>query len=200
MNVPSGQLNRDQIADELDRGSVVLIATDTLPGLHARIDRPGALARMRELKGRSGNKPFLVLASSWEDAWALVTPEVSHARSMVRRCWPGPFTFILPARDQLPAAVCAAAGTIAVRVPAPPDLRGLLADTGPLASSSANLAGQSPASSLAEAAARFPFLPVWGVPRGEPGGAASALVDLTGPRPVELRPGPLALPSWDGAS
>ena len=170
---------------------VVILPTDTLPGLHARLDRPKALARLRTLKGRAEARPFLVLCADLAMATTLTASLSTAVHRFLTRIWPGPFTAILPAAGQLSVA------TVAVRVPEPESLRGLLARSGPLASTSANQAGCEPALDVTAATALFPELPVWRISLPASRGLASALVDLTGERPRTLRPGPLALPTWD---
>jgi len=210
-----GLRDRRRVLAALAAGEVVLLQTDTLPGLHARLDRPAALTALVALKGRSAAKPFLVIAGSLAAAQALTRPWSRPVVAYLQACWPGPVTVILPAADQLPRQVTgeretlpggavtsgpvAGPRTVAVRVPAPAALRQLLAESGPLASTSANRAGQPAAADLAAAVARFPHLPAWNPQPAQAGVAASALVDLTGAEPCLLRPGPVALPDWPGA-
>lgn len=180
----------DVLRRVLADGHPALLNTDTLPGLHARLDRPEALAAVQRLKGRDADKPMLVLAASPAAARELTEPLTASQVNLLESCWPGPFTFVLPARAHLPGAVVAAAGTVAVRVPRRTALLTLLVETGPLASTSANRAGAEAAVSLVSAAQTFPDLACWDDGDPAPGGEASALVDLTGPQPRVLRPGP----------
>ncbi|HOX26658.1 MAG TPA: Sua5/YciO/YrdC/YwlC family protein [Candidatus Krumholzibacteria bacterium] len=189
------RLDRAAIAAALAAGEVVLLMTDTVPGLHARIDRPAALAAVNALKGRREDQPLLVLAASVEAAFALAAPLAPRVVAYLRACWPGPFTVILPAAAGLPAAV-APAGAVAVRVPDWPALRELLAETGPLVSTSANRGHELAAVDLADAADRFPELAVWAEVAPAAAGAASAIVNLTGQRPRLWRPGPRPMPDW----
>jgi len=185
-----------EAAAVLAAGGVVLMPTDTLPGLHARLDRPEALARLRALKGRDAGKPLLVLTHAPEGAaaWARLEGTAAAAAAAV---WPGPYTLVLPASPLAPAAVTGGGDTLAVRVPAPDGLRALLAAAGaPLASTSANAAGEAPARTMDAAAAwcgaevdLVADLP-W-----EGGGAPSTLADLTVDPPRVLRPGAGPTPS-----
>jgi len=188
-----------EAARVLDAGGVVLMPTDTLPGLHARLDRPEALARIRTLKGRDADKPLLVLAASAEAAGAWVCWDLD-AKAEAAAVWPGPYTLILPAGAQAPPAVTAGGVTLAVRVPADPRLRSLLDVVGaPLASTSANDAGRAPATDLDAAAAwagggvdLVADLP-WGG-----AGRPSTLVDLSRRPPRVLRAGAGdPLPGWE---
>ena len=195
------QLNCTDAARILDAGGVLLLRTDTLPGLHARADRPEAVARITALKGRGEDKALLLLASS---AAAVRRVAVLEPRQQIYadRCWPGPFSLILPAVPGLPVAVTAGGGTVAVRVPRAPLLQELLERVGvPLVSTSANRSGESPATDLAGALAIFGDEVDGACDPGhdmvEPA-VPSALVDLTAWPPRILREGPEAAPGVAG--
>ncbi len=188
----------DRARAVLDAGGVVLMPTDTLPGLHARWDRPAAVARIRELKGRAAARPLLLLCADADAALALAPGADPRAAAWARRCWPGPFTLVLPVRPEVARAVNPAGTTAGLRVPGSDPLRALLAAVGaPLVSTSANRSGAEPARTVAEAAALFgeDVDLVLDAPWGG-AGAASAVVDVTGWPPRTLRAGPRPLPSW----
>jgi len=186
----------------LDDGGVALMATDTLPGLHARIDAPEAVAHIAALKGRDAAKPLLVLAASFEAAAPWLGERCIEADRYAERCWPGPFTLILAAGAAAPTYVTAERGTLAVRVPEPQPLRDMLSRLGvPLVSTSANAAGEAPATTVDEAASEFGDRVdlVSDVVWGSDGGAArapSTLLDLSGWPPRVLRTGAAPAPTW----
>jgi L-threonylcarbamoyladenylate synthase len=187
-------------AAALAGGAVLLLPTDTIPGLHARADDPAALARLLTLKGRQAAKPLVVLAGSLAQVATVAAPVDARAEAFLARCWPGPFSVVLVAGPGVEAAVTAGTGTVAVRVPALTWLRNLaLAAGGPLASTSANLAGEPPAVDFAQALARFgPRVASFaGEAAVAPAGAGgpSAVVDLTTWPPRLLRAGPVPLPA-----
>jgi len=179
-------------------GGVLLLTTDTLPGLHARVDRPDAVRRVAALKGRPGDKPLLVLAASPAAARTVIGEVADRPWAYARRCWPGPFSLVLPAAPDLAAEVTGGGPTVAVRVPDAPGLAALLREAGaPLVSTSANRAGEEPARTLDEAAERFGAL-VDGVYAADPGTPAfvraSAVIDLGVWPPRVLRTGPRSAP------
>jgi L-threonylcarbamoyladenylate synthase len=185
-------------ASTLAAGGVLILPTDTICGLHARADCPAALARLAALKGRAPERPLLVLASSLEQARALCLPLSPQQSAWCAAAWPGPFTFILPAGDRLPAAVRdVQRGTVAIRVPGRADLRRLIEQAGgALASTSANVTGDRPLADLEAAVGVFGgrIDGWWAGEDPQPAaGAPSALVDLTTSPPVILRPGPVPL-------
>ncbi len=194
-------------AKMLAAGGIVLMPTDTVPGLHCRADHQTAILRLIKLKGRDPAKPFLLLCSSLDEALSLTMAADPHILKVAQHCWPGPFTLIVPAGPDVPGAAMSEDRKVALRVPQPTELRQLAAAVGyPLISTSANAAGIPPATDMAEAEQRFAGLvdgvvteiPFW-LPVGERA-RASALVDVTSWPPRLLRAGPLPLPGGWGDS
>lgn len=171
-------LQLNQIASALAGGAVVLMPTDTIYGLHAVATNSEAVARIVEIKGRDGQKPFIVLASSVEQLAELgitAAPEIVDALASI---WPAPLTAILPRGES----------TLAVRVPALDWLRALIERTGPLVSTSANRSGE-PAVDRPEALARDLQNALDVVDGGIRGGEPSAILDLTQDEPRFIREG-----------
>src|SRR5437764_7559920 len=132
----------DPIAAALSSGGIVLLPTDTIYGLHAKADDAAAVAKIAEMKGREGEKPFVVLAASLAQVEALGAVLRDDIRPLLAAVWPAPVTAILPLRA--PIAASRGASTIAIRIPALEWLRELLVRTGPLVSTSANRSGETP--------------------------------------------------------
>lgn len=161
-----------EIAAILLNGGVVLMPTDTIYGLHALRD---AGQRIAAIKGRDENKPFVTIAASAEQA-ATLGVEIPD---VVREFWPGPLTAILQAGHS----------KIAIRVPDVPWLRSLLEQTGPLFSTSANRAGESPITHPDQLARDLQNALDGIVDAGTRNGEASAIVDFTGAEPSVIREG-----------
>jgi L-threonylcarbamoyladenylate synthase len=102
------------------------------------------VARVYEAKGRPAFNPLIVHVPGVAEAERLA--EVSReARELMDAFWPGPLTLVLPLRAGAPVASLVTAGlsTVAVRAPAHPLARALLAELGdPLAAPSANPSGR----------------------------------------------------------
>jgi L-threonylcarbamoyladenylate synthase len=130
-------------ARRLAAGGLVAIPTETVYGLAARVDRPDALARIYEVKGRPIGHPLIVHLVDADDLarWAReITPAAARLAST---CWPGPLTLLLPRSDLVPDAVTGGRDTVGVRVPAHPLTEVLLRLTGTgLAAPSANRFGK----------------------------------------------------------
>ena len=176
----------------LRRGEIVAYPTETSYGLAVDAFDELALARLREVKGR-GEKAFSLLVVGAEMLERLCEPPSEKARALMERHWPGALTLALPARPGLPEALVID-GCVAVRESPHPLARALVrAFGGPLTATSANLAGQPPATTPAEVeAALGPRCAV--LPGGAtPGGAPSTLARVRGNRIEVLRPGAVTI-------
>ncbi len=196
--MPVSHCTTDEAVRILRAGGVLLLATDTLPGLHCRADDPVAVRRILACKGRPAGKSLLVLAGSLEQVRQITGPLDADQLAACGRCWPGPFSLILPVGQAIAPEVTAGGETLAVRIPAVLDLRALVLAVGaPLVSTSANRAGAKPIVDLAAASREFggELDGVWGPddPSGLPA-APSAVVDLTTKPFGVLRRGPVAFP------
>lgn len=179
------EIDLDSIAAALDSGGVVLLPTDTIYGLHAKADDAAAVAKIAEMKGREGEKPFVVLAASLEQVEAMGAVLNDDVRPLLAAVWPAPVTAILPLRA--PIAASRGASTVAVRVPALDWLRELLVRTGPLVSTSANRSGESPIRVPSDLARPLQSQLAAIVDAGPLMGEASAIVDFTGNPPRVVR-------------
>lgn len=136
-------------------GGTVAVPTETVYGLAARADSTAAVAAIYRAKGRPDFNPLIVHVSDVADAEALAVFD-ARARALAGAFWPGPLTMVLPRRAQAPLAAAVSAGlpTVALRVPAHPVMRALLAACGmPLAAPSANRSGAVSPTSAAHVAA-----------------------------------------------
>ena len=130
-------------ANILADGGLVAVPTETVYGLAARADSDEAVARIYEAKGRPSFNPLIVHVRDAEQAARYARLE-GDADRLARTVWPGPLTLVLPRREDagLAAAVTAGLPTVALRAPAHPAMRALLAACDfPLAAPSANRSG-----------------------------------------------------------
>ncbi|MEG4393875.1 L-threonylcarbamoyladenylate synthase [Microcoleus sp. BROC3] len=136
---------------------IVSFPTDTVPALAARPDRADLIFAA---KRRSQDKPLILMAASAEALWPYVLgspAELNLWQQVAASYWPGALTLVLPASAKVPAAMNSIdRTTIGVRVPNFPLALKILQQTGPLATTSANLSGQPPLKSVAEIEAEFP--------------------------------------------
>ena len=125
-------------------GQPVAVPTETVYGLAADATNAEAVAQIYAAKGRPSFNPLIVHVSDLVAAERLGVFDV-EARALAEAHWPGPLTIVVPALadNGIAAIVTAGLDTIALRVPAHPAMRALLAATGrPLAAPSANASGR----------------------------------------------------------
>ncbi|MDO5737180.1 MAG: L-threonylcarbamoyladenylate synthase [Propionibacteriaceae bacterium] len=134
-------------------GQCVVLPTDTVYGIGADAFSSEAVQRLLDAKQRGGDMPPPVLVAEPSMLRALTSTVPKDAAALAKSFWPGALTLILKAQKTLQLKVGETDGTVAVRVPDHEGARALLRVTGPLAVSSANVSGQSAATTCDEARA-----------------------------------------------
>lgn len=176
-------------------GGLVAFPTETVYGLGAAAFDPRAVERIYAVKGRPRHNPLIVHTADIEGARRLAAEWSDVAEQLARAFWPGPLTLVVARSKALPAAVSAGLASVALRVPAHPVARALLAAAAiPIAAPSANRSGElSP--TTADHVARSLGDRVEMVLDGGPSpvGIESTVVSLLGKIPTILRPGTLSL-------
>ena len=174
----------------LRRGDLAVLPTDTVYGIAADAFSPPAVNRLLAAKGRGRDMPVPVLVGAWRGLDGLAQHITPTMRSLVEAFWPGPLTLIVRAAPSLAWDLGETRGTVAVRMPLHPVALAVLAETGPLAVSSANRSGQPPAADAAEAQRQLGTAVAVYLDAGSTGDAVpSTIVDLTGDRPQLRRLG-----------
>jgi tRNA threonylcarbamoyl adenosine modification protein (Sua5/YciO/YrdC/YwlC family) len=174
-------------------GRLVVLPTDTVYGVGADPFNPLAVDRLLLAKGRGRNMPVPVLVGSWRTVNGLVDDLPPVANELIAAFWPGPLTIVLRTGSGITWDLGEAKGTVAVRMPLHPVALELLAETGPLAVSSANKHGEPAATTAAAARLQLGEAVAVYLESGESGDAgASTIVDVTGATPRLLRAGALA--------
>lgn len=162
----------------LEEGSVVVIPTDTVYGLVARLDRPQGIERIFEIKNRSRSKPLPILVGDIKTARTLAD-FTAYALETAMSSWPGPVTLVLDVLDDLPD-VGGDGTTVGLRIPDHPFALELLRQTGPLVGTSANPAGKPTGHTLAEVLAALGNGPDLYVDGGTLDAAPSKVISLIG--------------------
>lgn len=174
-------------------GELVVLPTDTVYGLGADAFDPVAVARLLEAKGRGREMPPPVLVGSPATLDALASQLPEWARHLVEHYWPGPLTIVVREQVSLQWDLGETRGTVAVRMPHDKVALELLARTGPLAVSSANLTGMPAATSADEAAEMLSAQVSVILDGGATSDALpSTIVDCTGSQPRLLRVGAIS--------
>jgi L-threonylcarbamoyladenylate synthase len=179
--------------DALERGALVVIPTDTVYGVAARLDRPQALERLYVAKGRQADKAIPVLISDANLLSDLTRDLPEGAEEFAARFWPGPLTIVLPRSAVVPDLVTAGGETVGVRMPAHPFALEVIAGCGgALAVTSANRSGEPSLCDAADVERSIGSAVELILDSGiTPGGQASTVIALADPGPIILREGPI---------
>ena len=146
-------MNSDAVAlrAHLRRGGLIAYPTESCYGLGCDPRNPRALRRLIRLKGRSAAKGLLLIADAFKRLQPFVRPLRAPDMARMKRTWPGPVTWVVPASGACPPLLTGGRPTVAVRVTAHPDAARLCRSLGmALVSTSANKSGRKPAKTAAE--------------------------------------------------
>lgn len=186
--------NLHRLAAALRRGELVALPTETVYGLAANALDARACRRIFSAKRRPAHDPLIVHVPDLRTAATLA--EVNDtARALADAFWPGPLTIVLRKKAIVPAIVTSGQDTVALRSPAHPVARQVLALARiPLAAPSANPFGYVSPTTAAHVLQGLGGR-IGHVIDGGPCdvGVESTIVDATHPRRlVLLRPGAIS--------
>lgn len=167
-------------------GGVVAFPTDTVYGVGVAAARPDRLGALFDLKRRPVDRRIPLLVADLDQAAATGFAPDDRARALAARFWPGALTMVLGAPDR----------TQAFRAPDHPVALALIAASGPLFATSANISDEPDTLGADEVLIAFAMAQdelAAVVDGGQvPGGMASTVVDLSVQPARVLRSGPIA--------
>jgi len=135
-----------QAARILLAGGVVAYPTEGVWGLGCDPLDAEAFSRILLAKERPPGMGVILLAGSRAQLDPWIEPPDSALEARLAETWPGPVTWVLPARPWVPAWITGGRETLAARVSAHPVASALSLEAGiPIVSTSANRSGRQPA-------------------------------------------------------
>ena len=159
-------------------GGLSAYPTEAVYGLGCDPRNEAAVRRLLALKRRPVHKGLILIAADFAQLAPFLQPLTPADRVHLAATWPGPYTWLLPARPDTPHWLRGRHETLAVRVTAHPLAAALCRACGhPLVSTSANFSGRPPARSALAARRQLGTTIDYLLP-GPTGGAA---------RPTEIR-------------
>lgn len=180
-----------QAAAVIRGGGLVAMPTETVYGLAANALEEASIARIYAAKGRPSHNPLIAHVADAAQAESLAAEWPVMARELAARFWPGPLTLVVRKKAMVPTALSAGLDTFGVRVPDHPVALALIRAAGvPLAAPSANRFTEVSPVTAAQVArglgAAVDLILDAGHTRV---GLESTVIDVSGGRPVLLRPG-----------
>lgn len=138
-------------------GKVVSFPTDTVPALAVQPERAELIFT---LKKRAATKPLILMGATFAELLPYIQGsalELQQWQEIAQTYLPGALTLVLPASSAVPPGMNPThSGTIGVRVPDSEIAQAILAQTSPLATTSANLSGEPPLETMMAIEHAFP--------------------------------------------
>ena len=177
---------------KLKKGSLALFPTDTLPAISSY---PKYSKKIWTIKKRPLSKPLILMGGCLDDLFEFVHPcAIEEGLKLAKIYWPGALTMVLPTIGNFSEDLNCHSNSVGFRVPALKLARDLLMQTGPLATTSANISGEAPVKDSVEASTQFPGIPILApIPWPNSSGMASTVVEWKMGKWNLLRPGSVVL-------
>jgi len=137
-----------QAANVILSGGIIAYPTEAVYGLGCNPVDTSAVIRLLHLKHRPMEKGLILVAADINQLEPFIAIPSEAIRKKICATWPGPVTWILPAKPGVPVTLTGAHRSLAVRVSAHPLVQALCWEIDqPLVSTSANLESMPPARS-----------------------------------------------------
>ncbi len=121
LRINSDKPNYDEIAKVvtcLQNGGVIIYPTDTVYGIGCDINKQRAVERVCKIKGVDINKAnFSFICSNLSHLADFTKPINTATYKVMRKAFPGPFTFILEANNSVPKIFKSKKKTVGIRIP-----------------------------------------------------------------------------------
>ena len=135
-----------QAVKALEQGGVIAYPTESVFGLGCDPWDEAAAMKLLTIKQRAWEKGLILIAADFNQLQDFIQPVANEILKQLEESWPGPVTWLLPAKSDVPAYLTGEHQTIAVRVTAHKQTADLCRAFGnAIISTSANLAGLPPA-------------------------------------------------------
>jgi L-threonylcarbamoyladenylate synthase len=137
-------------------GGIVAYPTEAVYGIGCDPWNGGAVSRILDIKQRPESKGLILIAADFQQLAPFVEQVEGDLMARIMASWPGPNTWLLPARSGVPHWLTGDHDTLAVRVTAHPMANALCRVAGgALVSTSANRATRRPARNALEVLLRL---------------------------------------------
>ena len=178
-----------QVARCLREGGVIAYPTDTTYGIGCSIFSKKGLERIYQVKQRDKRKPFSFICSDLSEVSRYARLSNMAFKAM-KRCLPGPYTFVLEASREVPDLLTTRQKTVGIRIPDNRICMAIVQELGaPIVTTSANLSGEEPVGDPFEIQRLFGN----GLDLVVDGGLlttdVSTVINMVGDRPEVLRQG-----------
>jgi len=105
-----------KVCEALEQGKIIAYPTDTFYGIGCDLMNKKGIELIYKLKNRPLKQPFSILCDSLKEI-SLYAKVSNYAYKTMKRCLPGPYTFILEATQLVPKIMMTKRRTVGIRVP-----------------------------------------------------------------------------------
>lgn len=191
----SNRENINLIKETIQSGELIAFPTETVYGLGADGLNEEAVKKIFQVKGRPQDNPLILHIENMEMLKELVEGDLSKAKDLIDKFWPGPLTLVLKKSKIVPEIITAGLDTVAIRMPNNEiALEIIKISNRPIAAPSANISGRpSPTDAktcMEDLEGKIPLIIDGG---NTLVGLESTVLDITGEVPTILRPGAITL-------
>ena len=173
----------------LKDGGVIAYPTDTIYGIGCDIFNKKGIEKIYQIKKREKNKPMSFICADLSDIsqYAIVS---NYAYRIMRKCLPGPYTFILEASSKTPKKIMSKRKTVGIRIPDHKICLAIVTELGhPLITTSANISTEEELNNPDDIEDKLGSSLGLIIDEGPLISEPSTIVDLTGDSPAVLREG-----------
>lgn len=157
MKLSGSKEEAEKLNKVLKNNGVIAFVTDTVWGIGCLPGNKEAVDRIYEIKNRDRQKPLILMSDDVSNLYPYVKDVCVKAESLIKMHFPGALTLILNRSDKTPLYVTSNKDTVGIRVPANKTFQKIcgMIEGGVLATTSANISGNSPALTYKEAKKRL---------------------------------------------
>ena len=105
-----------KVCEALEQGKIIAYPTDTFYGIGCALMNKKGIEIIYKLKNRPLKQPFSIVCDSLKEI-SLYAQVSNYAYKTMKRCLPGPYTFILEATQLVPKIMMTKRRTVGIRVP-----------------------------------------------------------------------------------
>ena len=139
----------------INNGGLIVLATDTLYGIHTTALNPQSVEKVYNLRKRDLQKPMIILIGSTKQLDLFNIKIERKTKNFLKSIWPDKVSVVLPCPEKKYGYLHRGKRSLAFRIPNKPELVKLLNKTGPLVSTSVNPESKEPAKTIKRAKTYF---------------------------------------------
>lgn len=179
----------EKIVEALKNGAIMVYPTDTIYGLGCDIFKKQAIEKIYQLKKRERKKPLSIICAGIKEVakYAIIQ---DYAYRLMKKYLPGPYTFILKAKNEMPKTFLSKNRTVGIRIPDNKVCLEIAQKLGnPIITTSLNVSGEEVMTDPKELSKELQNKIDIIIDNGPLPKEASSVIDLSGDKPIILRPG-----------